>query len=418
MSVSDVPPRDEGRSQLPSDEISLRELYLILRRRSPWIVLAAAVVALATFWYLSTRPASYLAEVTTVVARAPIEVDLGTNLRFRPEASVTFETYSTLAFSRGVLEAVLPHHGSEHVARLEGALELERLTGSATQPSSFLAVVHSARSQDPDVAVATVSAWVAATVATVRALMLENLDVVELITGESLALARTRLSDAEVALEGYRAEAGPEALRKRIEGKDGSVVELERGLLELERDLAGRTAERDALLDLRASGGADVSVVLMDASEVVIGIDGAIGSLDARIEAFTSQHERVSRQLIETLEGRANLALMLADATVGMAARERDVREARQALDALAAIDPNLAYVAQVAPSGVRVLNEATTPTQPEARRAGLAAVLAAVVIAFAGVVLALLAEAVRAPDGRRDARTRQRAAPPTSPNA
>ena len=380
-------------------------------------MLAAVVAALAAFTYLSTRPAAYVAEATTVVARAPIEVDLGTNLRFRPEASVTFETYSTLAFSRGVLESVLPHHGSEHLARLEGALGLERLTGSANQPSSFLAVVHSVRSNDPDVAAATVSAWVDATVATVRALMLENLDVVELITTDALALARTRLSDAETALETYRAETAPDALRSRIAGKDQSVVELERELLEIERSRAGMTAEREALSRLRSDGAGDVSVVLMDAPEVVVGLEGAIGSLAAHIDALTSQHDRVSAQLTRLLEGRADLSRILAEATVGIAARERDVRQARQAHDALAAIDPNITYVAQVAPSGVRVLSEATTPTWPEPRRAGLVAVLAAVVIAFAGVVLALLAEAVRAPDGRRSAPPR-RSEGPTSQSA
>ncbi len=379
----------------------MRELYLILRRRSQWIVLAAAVVALATFWYLSTRPAIYVAEATTVVARPPIEVDLGTNLRFRPEISVTFDTYATLAHSRGVLEAVLPHHEAETLSRLENSLELERVAGTASQPSTFLAVVHGVRSRDPESAAASASAWVEATVANVRALLLENLDAVELITGDSVALTRARLQDAETALEGYRAEAAPEALRSRQDAMDERFVELENLALELQRTLEGRHAERSALLRARESGEpTGGGVVLMDAPEVVVELDGALISLDARVESLRSERERVLEQLSELRVERGAVAAELADATVRLAALERAAREARQALEVLAAIDPNVAYVAQLAPSGVRVLSEAGVPTEAEPRRALLVALLVAVVTGFAGMVLALLAEAVRAPNG------------------
>ena len=383
-----------------SDEISLRELYLVIKRSSPWIVLAALLVAVAAFAWASTRPPRYVVEATTVVARAPIEVDVGTNLRFRPEVTITFETYDTLAFSRSVLEAVLPFHGADDVSELRSALAIERVAGTAAQPSTFLAVAHTVRSRDPEVAARAAEAWVDATVATVRALLLENLDVLEEVTGDSLVLARERVRLAEEALQGLRAEAAPDALSSAILAADQAVVELEEMLREVDRDVSERRAERSSLVG--AGVAPTTGVVLMDAPEVLVDVAGAVASLDARIAALEVRRERVVEQRVELADERSRLALSRADATVRIAALEREVREALQSIDVLTAIDPNVALVAQMAPSGVRVLSQPTVPTRPEPTRAALIAVLAAVVTAFAGVVVVLLAEAVRAPNAAR----------------
>ena len=380
-----------------SDEISLRELYLVLKRRSLWILLAVVLVAGVAFVYASTRPPRYVAEGTTVVARAPIEVDAGTNLRFRPEATVSFDTYQTLAFSRAVLEAVVPHHGADDVSGLRGALTLERVAGTATQPTTFLAVSHAVRSRDPGVAAAAADAWIEATVATVRALMLENYDVLEVITGDALALARARAERAEEALEGVWAEAAPDALRRGITAADQAIVDLDALLREIDRDLGAHRAERAVLA---ASGtAAQQGVVLSDAPEVVVTAAGAIASLDARVAGLEVRRERALEQRSALADERASLAQRRADATVRIASLEREVHEALQVVGVLTVIDPNLAYVAQIAPSGVRVLSAPSRPDRPEPNRAALIALLAAVVTGFAGVVVALLAEAIRPPN-------------------
>ena len=383
------------------DELSLRDLYLILRRRSPWIVLVAFLVGFAAYSYLASRPAIFVAEATTVVAPAPIEADLGTGVRFRPEAAVPFDTYHTLAFSRSVLEQVLPFHEHGDVNQLEQALALERIAGSATQPSRFLAVAHQVRSRDPEVAAASAEAWVAATVTNVRALLMENLDAVELITGDALTVARERLSVSQEALEQFRAEVAPEALRARVSALDGAWSTLEARILSNSWTLAARGAERDALVALRERVGGDTEVVLTYATEVVVTVDGAIASLEARLASIDAEVDRLAELQHEVDANRAAIAAELVQVTVTITDLERAVQEARQSVDTLAAIDPNVAYVAQVASSGVRVLSEATVPSAPEPRRAGLVAVLAVVVTAFAGAVVSLLAEAVRAPVDR-----------------
>lgn len=390
----------DARSAGAGDEISLRELYLVIKRSSAWIVLAALLVAVAAFAWVSTRPPNYLAKATTVVARAPIEVDVGTVLRFRPEVTISYETYDTLAFSRSVLEAVLPHHEASDLRALRTALALERVAGTATQPSTFLAVSHGVRSRDAEVAARAASAWVDATVATVRALMLENLDVLEEVTSDSLVVARERVRAAEEALEGLWAEAAPDALRRGITAADQAALELEAMLREIDRELAERRAERASLLGVDA--GLTSGVVLMHAPDVVVDVAGALASLDARIAALEVRRERAAEQRVEVVGERSRLARSRAEATVRIAALEREVSEALQGVGVLTAIDPNVALVAQMAPAGVRVLSQPTVPRRPEPTRAALVAVLAAVVTAFAGVVVVLLAEAVRAPNGAR----------------
>ena len=388
-------------SHARGDEVSLRDLYLVLRRSSPWILLATVVVAIAAYAFVATRPPVYVAEATTVVARAPLDVNLGTGLRFRPEATVSFDTYTTMAFSRDVLEQVLDVHEQVDVGALRPRLVLERVAGPTGQAAaSYLAVTHTVRSRDPEVAAASADAWVEATVATVRALLLENMDAVELITGDVLTVMRARLEEAEAVLGRFRADAGPDGLVERIAALDLLWGDLRSDYWAREVALAARTAERDALVAGHEAPDGELGVVLAEAPEVVLGLDGAILSLAARIAALEAERERLLEVMAEADGERRRLALDLSAAQTRLAVLERGVREAKQAVDTLAAIDPSVAYVAQLASSGARVLSDARTPSAPEPHRAGLVAVLAAVITAIAGVVTALLAEAVRSPNG------------------
>jgi len=373
--MSDVPP---DRAPAPAaDEISLRELYLVLKRRAPWIAAAAAVAAVAVGLFLVLRPPTYVAEATAVVARAPIEVDLGTSLRFRPEVNLTYDTYQTLAFSRGVLEELALERSVE-VAELRRVLTLERVTAASNQATSFLAVAHQVADRDPQRAARLANLWAEATVGRARDLLLENLDAVEVITGEGLDAAREALLQAEVALQEYTAEVGIESLRSRA-----------LALLEAESEAAA--GERDA-------GDGGLGVVLTSAPEVTLTLDGAIASLQASVAGLEARLVAWGDEIGRLAAERQAVATELAVASVRFGQLQRAVDERKRQVDALATVEPGVAYVAQVAPSGARVLSAALVPTEAESRRALLIALLAAVVVGFGGVVVALLAEAVRDP--------------------
>lgn len=398
VSMSEANPERTATPAPPSDEISLRELYLVLRRRAPWIVAAAAVAAVAAGLVLSRQAPTYVAEATTVVARAPIEVDLGTGLRFRPEVNLTFDIYQTLAFSRGVLEE-LALERAVAVADLRRALTLERVTGATTQASSFLAVAHQVSDRDPQRAARIASLWAEATIQRARDLLLENLDAVEAITGVGLEAARASLLEAEIAHQRYLAEVEVDALRSRFAALDAAVNESVDEIVSGEVQLAQRRSERASLLAERAAtGDGGLLVVLTDAPEVAVTLDGAIASLhariagdEARIDGWRAATERMSAE-------RSALGRELGEVTVQLGLLQRAVNDQRRTVDALSTLEPGVAYVAQVAPSGARVLSAALVPTEPESRRALLIALLVAVVVGFGGVVFALLAEAVRDP--------------------
>jgi len=388
--MSDATPDRAPTPAPPPDEISLRELYLVLKRRAPWIVAAAAVAAVAAGLFLASRAPTYVAEATAVVARAPIEVDLGTSLRFRPEVNLTFDTYQTLAFSRGVLEELALERSVE-VAELRRALTLERVTGPSNQTTSFLAVAHQVADRDPQRAARLANLWAEATVRRARDLLLENLGAVELITGEGLDTAREALLEAEIALQDYTAQVAIESLRARAAA-----------LLEAESEaMVGQRAARLSLTQLRSElqvlqaqrlgdGDGDLPVVLTGAPEVTLTLDGALASVQASIAG----DEEVERLVAE----RRAVTTELAVVNVRLGQLRRAVDDQARQVDALATVEPGVAYVAQVAPSGARVLSAALVPTEAESRRVLLIALLAAVVVAFGGVVVALLAEAVRDP--------------------
>ena len=400
-----------------SDEISLRELYLVLRRRAPWIAAAAVLAGVVAFAALSLRAPSYVAEATTIVARAPISVELGTGLSFRPEIDLTFDTYETLAFSRSVLEAVLPFVPGSDVARLREVLTLERVAGLATQPSSVLAVTHRVRGRDPGQGAAAANAWAEATIANVRRLLLENLDAVEAITGESLARARAELEEAEVELESHRAASAIASLRSLIghTGRSPTGGEahvpgvLDEAIAGLEADLRANrietersAAEAAALVSRAAADGVELEVVLVSAPTVALPLHGAIVALEARVSALAAERLALRSELDELERARVAAAAALSEASVEMAPLERRVEGGRATVASLEAIEPSVSYVTQVAPSGARMLSEAVVPSRPEPTRRGLVTALVAVVVAFAGMVLALLAEAVREPSPRR----------------
>lgn len=405
MAGSDAPtPPVGGAAISASDEISLRELYLVLRRRFFWIVAAAVVAGAGAYAVIATRPPAFVAEATAVVARTPVVVartPVGvtgeSGLLFEPELDITYETYTTLAYSRGVLEAVLAAVPEAELS-LPGArdaLVVERLAGSANQVSSLLAVAHRAANGDAAVAAALATAWTRATIATVQALLNENLDAVERITSTELDLARTGLEQAEAALRDFREANDAAADPERLTGTRLRAVALAERRDELQRHLAAREAE---LASLRSRDDPTETVSLVDAPDAPLTIAGAIWALEARIASARAELERLSAQESAVGTELDALAAAVARVETTVASLERAIVRANAEVTTLAAIEPMVAYLAQWAPAGARVLGEAAVPADPEGRSTLLIALLAAVVVGFTGVVVALLAEAVRDP--------------------
>lgn len=393
------------------DEVSLRDLYLVVRRSALAIVVVVVAVAVGVYALLATRPATYQAEALATVARAPITVEPEFGLTFRPEIDVTFETYSTLAFSRGVLERVVVTLDDGRTFRANGidTFTLARLAGPAAQPSSLLAAGHRVVHGEPEVAAALASAWAEVTVDTVRGLLHENLATAGQIAADAVDRAHADLAAADDAVAALRsAQDGSIDPQRRFEAQvrlaalDDRVDELARSLRAREAEATALRARADEAGPTGAGGDAGPTVVLGEAPEVPLGITGALWTLEARQAALRAELEAAEEQ---RAAARAEMARMTAAAARYDADLLRLLRAqeaAQRTYDTVLEIEPTVDYVARLAPTGARVLAEAAVPVVPVPTRAAITAALAAVAAGFAAVVVVLLREAVS--DPRRSA--------------
>src|SRR5690625_3237234 len=93
-----------------TDEISLRDLYLIVKKAFLPAVIIAVLVGAVTFVYLTMQPKTYTAEATTLVTPLIAEpsFSLGEEtLRVASGTAVSYEAYEAIAFSRRVLNEVI-----------------------------------------------------------------------------------------------------------------------------------------------------------------------------------------------------------------------------------------------------------------------------------------------------------------------
>jgi uncharacterized protein involved in exopolysaccharide biosynthesis len=400
----------------PSDEISLRDLYLVVRRSALWIALVAIAAAAVVAAVLYVRPPSYLAEATTSVARAPISVQQEAGLAFTPQLDVPFDSYQTLAYSRGVLErvaAAVPEADLQ-LSALAEVLTLERLAGSASQPSSLLAVAHRARSRDPEIAARLANSWAETTIQTVRALLNENLDAVERITSEGLLQAEAAMTAVETELAALREREAVAADPMRLRALQERLLELERRRDELDRLIGAREAEARSL-GSREGAEDDDRVVLTDAPEVALTLTGARWALEARLESLRAERASIVTQ-VQALEAQvAELSVAVVRYQSELSRLTRAFEQAQRTARNLATIEPTVEYVARLAPTGARMLSEAAVPTRAEPRRIAVVTLLTVIVAAFAGVVFVLLREAVRDPAAPDPARAASRAEAPTA---
>lgn len=229
-----------------TDEISLRDLYLIVKKAFLPAVIIAVLVGAVTFVYLTMQPKTYTAEATTLVTPLIAEpsFSLGEEtLRVASGTAVSYEAYEAIAFSRRVLNEVIaavPEY-EKGATQLRKQLTLKKLVGPANVTQTApLSVIHTANNTSPEVAAKLADEWANITIRTVSESMLD--DMRPIVTATTKALA-----DAEVAVE-----LAESALRKFEETSSLALLEQEYRALSDEFINANQTlrstrAERNAL---------------------------------------------------------------------------------------------------------------------------------------------------------------------------
>lgn len=230
--------------QSTNNEVSLRDLYLVLRRGFPLIAGVVVLFAVLGLVYALLREPSYQSESVTIVTPSTIDVQDANGISFAPRANVSFETYRALATSRSVVEQVLVQFPDLEMT-IDSFLRsssVDRLIGPSDQrPETLqivpLSVAHQVNYSNPETSAALSNAWAESTLSTIRESVLGTFNPVEQITNTQLQSLRAALGDAENALEAFRAQNNLSLLGERNALLNSRVAQAELEVDTLERQL-------------------------------------------------------------------------------------------------------------------------------------------------------------------------------------
>lgn len=430
-------PRERPYPPTYDDEISLRELYLILRRGLPLILGLALLAGVAAYVTTSVRPSRYEAEATVLSSPSAVRVrDQGT-LQFEPGDVIGFDAYETIATSRAVFERTLQRLddalGDDALGYrdLEGAAEVERVAGSQANGQASLIVAHRVSWNDPELAATFTNAWSEATVQQVRDTLLANLAPTQEDTAETVERRRAALDEIESELEAFSAQDPRDELRQRLNGlaerrsdNEARLDELDRRIADARGRLAAMGRTPAAALDgaslqlLRDAPGAEGDAPSTDQ----LLVEGPNAAVLADLAAADLAGALREREAAEALGARfeqqgGELRTRLAELNRRGEELQRRVRQAREAYTSVADLQPLIDYVADLTPGNTRMINRAQAPLDSSGPRRLLITALSVVVMGMLATLFVFLREAVRDPEAPPRA-TRPRAPADTPPGA
>lgn len=369
-------------SDLPAktdDEISLRELYLILKRGFPLMALVTVLaVAGAVMWSVLT-PDHYVAEAT-IVSRSQGEggSTLGFDIRNTLDAA-TIErlAMNPITFDRALALLQGTANAPDDASELAVAAQVSTLSGSNTGTAITMAL--RMEHGNPDTAAAWANRWADAAVDRIRDARIRAIQPIVDETLRTLESSAALLESAERAYEKAVA-LDLTGLQQRLAAANARVDWLVSDLASLDRTLAGLRAEREAT---PAGNVGERSRLANDIAR----LEGE----RAEVSDTLASEEGILNEL------RANVAAT--DIQVRAATRKLD--EAQAGYRLVADAQPLLELVRNVTPENTVVLDTARPPTAPAGVSVALVAAVAGVVAALASILFVFLREAVRDPASR-----------------
>lgn len=410
------------------DEISLRELYLVLRRHAGAIVGVALAVGVATFLAISLRAPSYQARA--VVQVAPLEIP-GEESDAAPPERVDLEGYRAVARSAGVGRAVadaLAERGfdAENVAEAlasERRGELDALGGS---DATSLLVAHLGADPDPELAAALTGAWTDATLRALRSGLVDDYQRSADVARERLQERLATLEEVREASEAFRSRDERDFLRERLQAIGSERNQALRRLDQIASQLAASSA-RQALLRAQLGDAPDgdplTQLRALQESELID--ESTVQQLELLLERSETndndllelvRRTALQRELIDSAGVQAERdalreqldALRAESETVrGDVARltteaerlERDLEQATDAYRELENVPERAALTVELLATTGRVVDPAEVPAEPQPNRRSLLALVATILTGAAAILFVLLREAVREPD-------------------
>ena len=244
------------------DEISLRDLYLIIKGGFWWIVGISLVAAVATFLFFTLRPDVYEAQSTTVITPSSISIENDVGVSFTPQTNVSFEAYRTLATSQPVFEAVI--QAAYNSGYTEDDISLSTLTNSsnvkqlfgpaANRPESAgqvpLSVNHTVKNSNAELAAFLANRWSEQSLETVKNALLSALNPVGNVTENQLNDRRESMELAEEALREFNMVNNLTLLENQFLNLTSKVANSENRLDEIQNTILVSESEESFLDDL------------------------------------------------------------------------------------------------------------------------------------------------------------------------
>jgi uncharacterized protein involved in exopolysaccharide biosynthesis len=402
-----------------TDEISLRDVYLIFRKGLPLILVVAVIAGIIAFIVSSLLPKTYEAEATVLISPSPVQIQGTRNLTFRPSSEVSLEAYETLALSRNVLQ--------EAAQSVDSDMTYEKLGGTIKQligpqrPDQVvpLLVNHTVRNSDPEKAAQLADAWAAVSLKTVQNSLFANLQPISKATNESLLPLQQRLDAARSSLETFEAKDTTEALQATLSRLSQLIADAKAGVTTRTQLSVAQSGDVTDLLtndpnnptqfssDIQFGSSLSLEQEIAGAEAVISslraqGQTGALAQQQAELEGLKKRREVLLTQLPGYEQSYSEAKQTLANLSNQKRSLELELQNAEEAYQSIVSLQPMIAYVTDINPANARLLSRASVPTESVSPRRLLNTALATVLAGLFMLVYVFLREAVKAPLERK----------------
>jgi uncharacterized protein involved in exopolysaccharide biosynthesis len=392
-----------------SDEISLRDVYLIFRRGLPLILTAALLAGVIAFVVSSLLPKVYEAETTVLISPPAVNVEGTQNLSFRPSSEVSFEAYETLAQSKGVLgEAAQKINPELSYNNISGTVQ-ELIGPQGAGQSAPLLVTHTVRDNDPELAVQFADAWATSTLMAVQRSLFANIQPINTVTLEAIKPLHENLTAAEAALETFEATDGSDALQATLDNLAQLIAAARSGVVTTSQLSLAQTGQvpleqQDAPIALESSLQADNYFNLeqeIAAREAYLqSLRGGSAQERAELAALQARQAQLQEQLSQYETDYQSTRQTLATLERQRRELELSVENARDAYQSVSRLQPMIDLVSKLSPTNARILSSASTTVSGEPAPVGpnrlLNTALAVVGVGLLALVFVFLREAVK----------------------
>lgn len=328
------------------DELSLRDLVLLLRRKQRWIWLFTFLSLLvgAVYAFVIAKP---VYESSAVLSVSPLKVkaQLEEKIQLQQRGLLTFEGLKALAFSQENLARTLElarknsaswpesWEGLDEaalLARLQEKLSLANKTAKTASPGEppTLIAVQKARAGDPALAAALANAWAKVTAQMVNDLPARQLKANLRALAEQIEPAESAYRAAQEAWRAFKARDERDAWKTELKKNEVRIAEIASRLASIPTELKIRQAVIAALR--RELASTPEKLILRSALVANPLAEAAAFELEPRLGALRNlamQNETINPTYIDAKRKLQELSVQVARIQREQAALQAELKE-------------------------------------------------------------------------------------------